>query len=200
MQRRKITIRLHKPDLKEKAFFFVSGIIISIPITLFIGNFSDYLCFVLPVIYANLCSIAIFGPLIEEFAKAMPLFYRHGETERSIFTMGFLVGLGFGIFEFFSYVLVLGVPIYIRLPGIFFHAATTSITAYGIAKKRALRFYILAVLFHFSFNFLALLDMLFLITGTTTLAITYYLSWRLYTKTSEKMVLSNYKKPKIRKT
>ena len=89
----------------------------------------------LSLFYATLCSTAIAAPFIEEFTKDYPLFYRHGESERSIFTLGFLVGLGFGVSEFFVYVLALGVLILIKVPGIFFHAASTSISAYGIAKK-----------------------------------------------------------------
>ena len=49
------------------------------------------------------------APFIEELAKVFPLFYRHGETERSIVMLGILIGLGFGITEFVLYVAVLGV-------------------------------------------------------------------------------------------
>lgn len=156
----------------------------SVPITLFIGRFTDSLCVVLPIFYAMLCSTAISAPLIEEFAKAYPLFHRHGETEKSIFILGFLVGLGFGISEFFLYVLIYGVPILFRLPGIFFHAASTSITAYGIAAKRPARFYLIAVALHFSNNFSALFGPFWFIGGIAAIAITYFLSWRLYRKTS----------------
>jgi len=134
-QDNKTIIPLHRPNLRENLFFFVSGIIMSVPLTLFIGWFTDSLCVVLPIFYARLCSTVISTPLIEEFAKAYPLFYRHGETEKSIFTLGFIVGLGFGISEFFVYVLTLGAPILFRLPGILFHAASTSITAYGIEQS-----------------------------------------------------------------
>ena len=160
----------------------------SVPLTFFIGRFTDSLCVVLPIFYALLCSTAIFTPFVEEFAKAYPLFYRHGETEKSIFILGFLVGLGFGISEFFVYVLTLGAPILIRLPGIFFHAASTSITAYGIATKRPARFYLIAVVLHFSNNFSALFDAFWFIGGIAAVAITYFLSWRFYRKTSERIV------------
>jgi len=194
-QDNKTMIPLHRPGLKEKLFFFISGILTSVPFTLFIGRFTDSLCVVwqVPIFYATLCSTAIFAPFVEEFAKAYPLFYRHGETQKSIFTLSFLVGLGFGISEFFIYVLTLGVPIsIIRLPGIFFHAASTSITAYGIATKRPAEFYLIAVVLHFSNNFSALISSFYSIGysigGTAALLITFFLSWRLYRKTSERIV------------
>jgi len=189
-QDNKTIVPVHRPDLKEKIFFFISGILTSVPLTLFIGRFTDSLCVVwrVPIFYATLCSTAIFAPLIEEFAKAYPLFYRHGETERSVFTLGFLVGLGFGIPEFFIYVLALGVSIPLRLPGIFFHAASTSITAYGIATKRIAQFYLIAVVLHFSNNFSALFGPFWFIGGVAAVAVTYLLSWRLYRKTSERIV------------
>ena len=183
-------ITLHRPDLQEKLFFFISGIIISVPLTLYIGSFTDQLCSVaaISIFYATICTTAIFTPLIEEFAKAYPLFYRHGETERSIFILGFLVGLGFGISEFIVYVLALGVPIPVRLPGLFFHAASTSITAYGIATKRALGFYLIAVILHFSNNFSALFGPVWFIGGIGAVAIAYFLSWYLYRKSSERFI------------
>lgn len=184
----KIIVELHKPNLREKLFFFISGIIISVPLTLFIDSLAAPLGNVFPVFQAMLFSSAILAPLVEEFAKAYPLFYRHCETERSIFTLGFLVGLGFGISEFLLYVLYLGAPVPIRLPAIFFHAASTSITAYGIATKRPIRFYLIAVALHFSNNFSALFGEFWFIGGVAALVITYVLSWRLYRKTSEKMI------------
>ncbi len=188
MQGNEIIVTLHRPNVKERLFFFISGTIISVPLTLFIGRFTDSLCVVLPIFYAMLCSTAIFTPFIEEFAKAYPLFYRHGETERSIFTLGFLVGLGFGFSEFLVYVLVLGAPISFRLPGIFFHAASTSITAYGIVTKRPLWFYLIAVALHFSNNFFALFGLFWFIGGVAAIMITYFLSWRFFRKTSEKII------------
>ena len=110
---------IHKPSFQEKLFFFLSGIITSVPITLFVNMFTDSLCVVLPIFYAQICSIAIFTPFIEEFAKAYPLFYRHGESVRSIFSLGFLVGLGFGFAEFILYVFIYNSPWFVRLPGLF---------------------------------------------------------------------------------
>ena len=183
-----ITIPIHKPDLKEKFFFLISGIITSVPLTLFINTYiTNYLSSFLLPFYVTLFSTAVLAPITEEFAKSYPLFYRHGETERSIFSLGFLTGLGFGISEFFLYVLVYGAPVFIRLFGIFFHAANTSIIAYGLAKKRALLFYSIAVFLHFMNNFFAVFGPLWLMGGTTALSMTYLLSWALYSRTSDKI-------------
>lgn len=182
-------IPLHRPNLREKLFFFTSGIITSVPLTLFVGTFTDSLCVALPRFYATLCSVAIFAPFVEEFAKAFPLFYRHGETERSIFTLGLLVGLGFGFSEFLLYVIALGTPIYLRLSGLFFHAASTSIIAYGIAEKQPVRFYLVATALHFTNNFSALIGLFYNIgyniVGIAASATTLFLSLHLYGKTSE---------------
>lgn len=183
-----VIIPLHRPGLREKTFFLLSGIIVSIPITLSINAISSHLCFLLPVLYSEICAVAVFAPFVEEFSKAYPLFYRHGETERSIFTLGFLVGLGFGVSEFLFYVLGLGVPVYIRLPGIFFHASSASITAYGIATNRSLPFYLVATVLHLSYNFSTFLGPFGLIGGPAALIITYSLSWHLYHKNEEKIV------------
>lgn len=197
LQENQIVIPVHRPAFREKLFFFISGTVSSIPLTLFVSQFTDLLVGPLPLLYAVLFSAVIFAPWIEEFAKAFPLFYRHGETERSIFILGFLVGLGFGIFEFFTYVFVLGVPFVFRLPAVFFHAASTSITAYGIATKRPVVFYLISVMLHFSNNFLAFVrfsvDPEVLIgpwsIGAYVVAVaTYFLSWHLYDKTSERIV------------
>ena len=183
-----LKIRSHRHGLTEKLFFFISGILTSVPLTLFVSSFTDQLCVVLPIFYASMCSIVILAPFVEEFAKAYPLLYRHGETQRSIFTLGFLVGLGFGISEFLVYILALDAPILIRLPGILFHGTSTSITSYGIAKKRPVLFYLIAAFLHLINNLSALLDPVWHVGGTATTAVTYTLSWRLYHKTSETFI------------
>jgi hypothetical protein len=38
-----VTIPVHKPRLEEKLFFLLSGAIVSVPLTLFISQLSDYL-------------------------------------------------------------------------------------------------------------------------------------------------------------
>lgn len=142
----------------------------------------------MPLIYASICSTVIFAPLIEEFAKAYPLFYRHCETERALFTIGIFVGLGFGISEFFVYILLLGAPVLLRLPAVLFHAASTSIVAYGIAKRNPVAFYLLAVFLHFLNNFSAFFGILWFIGGGLSLVLTYYISWRLYNRTTEEIM------------
>jgi RsiW-degrading membrane proteinase PrsW (M82 family) len=184
----KVLIPLHKPGFKEKLFFLTSGIIVSVPLTLFIAGFSDRLCILMPMFYATICSVAIFAPFVEEFAKAYPLFYRHGETERSIFILGLLAGAGFGATEFVLYVFTLGEPILSRIPGVIFHAASTSITGYGIAKKQPIPFYLIAVALHFSNNFFAVLNLFGYIAGPATVAAAIFLSWHLFGKTKERIV------------
>ena len=180
-----MTIPLHRPRLQEKLFFLLSGIILSIPQTLVINT---VLYPLVPSDYLGFLSVVLLAPMIEEFSKAFPLFYRHAETERSIFVLGFLVGLGFGIVEFLEYVLIIGAPIALRIPGIFFHAAMTSTIAYGIAKKKALPFYLVAVAFHFSNNFLAEVGNVWYIGGPAIIGGAYLLSWYLYSRTKERMI------------
>lgn len=181
----RIVIKVHQPDMIEKFFFFVSGILISVPFTIFFESFADSLAPMTSQFFASFWATVIVAPLVEEFAKAYPLFYRHGETKKSIYTLGFLVGLGFGISEFFIYVLVYGAPIALRLPGILFHAASTSIVAYGIATKRPKFFYAIAVLLHFINNFSAMFDVFWLIGGVTAITATYFMSLYFYNRLSE---------------
>jgi RsiW-degrading membrane proteinase PrsW (M82 family) len=126
---------------------------------------------------------------VEEFSKIFPLFYRHGETQRSIFTLALFVGLGFGIVEFITYVATYG-PLIIpnRIPGLFFHPASASISAYGVATKRPLPFYLAAVSLHFANNFLAVLAPPTVPSTFIVLVITLFASWQLYNKTQEKFV------------
>jgi RsiW-degrading membrane proteinase PrsW (M82 family) len=191
-----VVIPVHRPALREKLFFLVSGMISSIPLTLFVSQFTNSLLISLSAFYALLFSAVIIAPFMEEFAKAFPLLYRHGETERSIFILGVLVGLGFGFVEFLLYVFVFDVPFIFRLAGVLFHGASTSITAYGIATRRAPLFYLTAVLLHFSNNFLAFVRFsvdptgLFgpwSLGGYAVMFVTLYISWRLYRRTSERI-------------
>ncbi len=188
----KVTIPVHKPDIKEKIFFLSSGLLVSVPFTLFFSEFSDSLCVAMPLFFAQVCSLVIFSPFIEEIAKVFPLFYRHGETERSILDLGILVGLGFGVTEFALYVFTLNAPFLSRVPGVIFHASSACIAAYGIAKKKPLPFYLIAVAFHLANNLLALLSSSFsflFIPALVVLVATYLLAWRLYRRTSETIVV-----------
>jgi hypothetical protein len=186
----KAELPVHKPDIKEKIFFFLSGLLVSVPFTLFFSGFTDTLCVALPQFLGSLCSTVLFAPFIEEFAKVFPLFYRHGETQRSLVNLAILTGLGFGITELALYVLVLGAPIVARVPGVIFHASSASITAYGITLKKPVVFYLIAVSLHLANNFFALLtNALSFVPVLTVLVITYFLAWRLYNQTSEKVVV-----------
>jgi RsiW-degrading membrane proteinase PrsW (M82 family) len=192
MKKAEVTIKLHKPDASEMIFFFLCGVIISVPLTLFIYQYTDSLLTGLNTFTIALISRALFAPFIEEFAKAYPLFYRHGETQRSIVNLAAIVGLGFGIVELLTYVSVLGVPIIYRLPGLFFHPASTAITAYGIATKRPLHFYLVAVFFHFANNYIALtlVDPAFqVLSSIFVVSITVFTFWQLRKKPKEKIVI-----------
>jgi len=186
----KATIPVHKPDIKEKIFFLSSGLLVSVPFTLFFSEFSDSLCVAMPLLFAQVCSSVIFAPFIEEFAKVFPLFYRHGETERSLLDLGILVGLGFGVTEFALYVFALNAPFISRVPGVIFHASSTCITAYGIVKKKPIPFYLIAVAFHLANNLFALFSSSFsFIPALLVLVSAYLLAWYLYRRTSETIVV-----------
>ncbi len=171
---------IHGLDLKKKSFFLLSGMIVSIPFVFYTKTMFNRLILTMPMSYARLISATIFTPFMEEFAKTYPLMYRQGENERSIFLQGAIVGLGFGLAEALIYVFMLGAPITIRLPGILFHTLTAPITAYGIARKRPLPTYLLAVTLHFLNNLSAIYDMLWLTTGYPILITTFAITWYLY--------------------
>jgi RsiW-degrading membrane proteinase PrsW (M82 family) len=177
-------ITLHYPTIREKIFFFISGLLVSVPFALFLAQFYDFL----PVI----ASTVVIAPFIEELAKVFPLFYRHGETQRSIVLLGILVGLGFGITEFIIYVAVIGVNPIVRLPAVVFHASSAAITAYGIAKKNPLPFYLIAVGLHIANNFfaVALADSFFaLFIQLLIIVLVYYLAWYFYHRAAkDKMI------------
>jgi len=188
----KQTISIHKPDIREKIFFLGAGLLMSVPFTLFFSELSNSLCIAMPLLFAQVCTTVLFAPFIEEVAKVFPLFYRHGETERSFLDLGILVGVGFGLTEFVLYVFTLGVPFISRIPGVLFHASSACITAYGIAKKKPLQFYLIAVVAHLTNNLLALFsnEIMFLyIPGLIVLLGTYFLAWRVYSQTSETIVV-----------
>ncbi|MGD6851522.1 MAG: PrsW family glutamic-type intramembrane protease [Candidatus Bathyarchaeia archaeon] len=177
-------IPIHRPNWKEYAFFFSCGILVSIPFTLFFGQAYPY--------FPEFVVIVLLAPFIEELAKVFPLFYRHGETERSLVVLGILIGLGFGISEFVLYVGFLGVDPLARIPGIIFHASSAAITAYGIAKKKPLPYYLTAVGLHMANNFFAVTGypIISIFGDLVVLITTYYLAWTFYHKASkDKMVV-----------
>lgn len=179
---RQCVIPIHKPRLPELTFFFSSGILVSIPFTFFFSQFYTF--------FPEVLTVVVFAPLIEELAKVLPLFYRHGETERSIVTLGLLIGLGFGISEFVLYVFFLNVPFLARIPGIVFHSSSAVIAAYGIAKKNPLPYYFIAVLLHLANNFFAVLaNPLSFFVALLVLITAYYLAWRYYHKASKERIV-----------
>jgi len=179
-----IIIRPHRLSWREKIFFLLSGIVVSIPITLFLSALGQSFYDFLPVIYTEVITIVLLAPFIEEFAKAYPLFYRYSLSERSLFILALLVGLGFGITEFFIYVFIYEVSFLIRLPGLFFHAASTSLVAFGIIRSKPVRYYFLAVSMHLAANIMAIFDQMIPVMVVTFF--TYFLSWIFYMKTTER--------------
>jgi RsiW-degrading membrane proteinase PrsW (M82 family) len=136
-------------------------------------------------------SVAVLAPFIEELAKVFPLFYRHGETERSVVTLGVLMGLGFGISELVEYVVLLHVPVIVRVPALIFHASSAAITAFGIAKKNPLPYYLMSVALHAANNFFAVVNVaLGVLPEVLVVVVVFLLAWRFYHEASEdKMVV-----------
>ncbi len=188
MDKGECVIEIHKPEVDEKLFFFLCGVITSVPLTLFFAQLTNSLLTGVELVYATLISTAGFTPFIEEFAKVFPLFYRHGETERSIFSLALYVGLGFGVVELLTYTFLLNANPIARLPGLFFHPASTSITAYGIATKRPILFYLASVTLHFVHNFLVVINPFSLPLSSIITVITVFTSWLLYRKTRERFI------------
>jgi predicted membrane-bound dolichyl-phosphate-mannose-protein mannosyltransferase len=86
----------------------------------------------------------------------------------------------------------LDVPWIVRIPGVIFHASSAAITAYGIAKKKPLPYYLVAVLLHAANNFFAIEAAAFLgvLAELLILITVYLLAWRFYHQASEeKMVV-----------
>ena len=189
MGQKECVMPIHKPDSREFLFFFLCGVITSVPITLFIDNLANPLLTGLSNNAATLISVALFAPFIEEFSKIFPLYYRHGETERSIMQLALAVGFGFGLVEMLTYVSVYGIGILpLRLTGLVFHPASASISAYGIAAKKPLQFYLLAVLLHFANNFLAVTVTLPVSISILVVGAAVWISWMLYHRTTEKFI------------
>ncbi len=160
----------------------------SISITFFISSLLEPALAGLPALSAEVIFIAVFPGFIEEFSKIFPLYYRHAETQRSILNLAIMVGLGFAIVELLEYVILLGVPIYVRIPGLFFHPSTTAISAYGIVTKRPIPFYLLAATLHFSTNFLGIVSPFPFSLQFIIIALTIYLAYSFYNRTKEKQI------------
>jgi hypothetical protein len=169
-------VPFRRESAAERAFFFLSGIMVGVPVALFFESVSH--------LYFTALGVAtIVAPLVEEFAKADPLFFRYERSGKSLMRFGLLSGFGFGIAEFLVYVYG-GAPFLLRLPAIAFHAAGASIVGYGIFKRKTLRYYSLAVLLHFLNNFFAGLGWVWFVGGIGATLASYYLAWRFYRQTS----------------
>ena len=189
MEQKECVIPIHRPDIRELLFFFLCGVITSVPITLFIDSLANPLLTGLDSFSATLISVALFAPFIEEFSKIFPLYYRHGETQRSVMQLALAVGFGFGLVEMLTYVSVYGIGVLpFRLTGLLFHPASASIAAYGIATKRPLPFYLLAVALHFTNNFLAVTVTLPVSISIIVVGAAVWISWKLYHRTTEKFI------------
>ncbi len=162
--------------LGERIFFFISGIIVGVPVAVFFESVTHLWFTILGI-------STIIAPLIEEFAKANSLFYHYEKSGQVLVRLGLLAGLGFGIAEFFVYI-SRGVPFLIRLPAIGFHAAGTSIVGYGVYRHKTIRYFLLAVLLHFLNNVFASLGWLWLIGGLSVTVLSYFLAWKFYRQAS----------------
>jgi len=174
-------MEVHRPSTAEYLYYFSQGLVISVAMTFFFENLArqivnDYFSTQM----AGFILIVGAAPLIEEYFKIYPLFSRHAETARSLIKLGFFSGLGFGLAEFFVYVFLAGAPVVIRLPGLLFHAASTSITATGLSKNQFTQYYILAVVLHAINNFFAELGDLWFVGGLATVLLAYIISYRDY--------------------
>jgi RsiW-degrading membrane proteinase PrsW (M82 family) len=182
------TLPIHKPKKAELGFFFACGIIMSVPLTIVTASLADSLLAGLGTFTATVISTALFAPFIEEFSKVLPLYYRHGETQRSILNLAIMVGLAFGIVELLEYVFLLGIPVVYRLPGLLFHPSSATVAAYGIATKRPAVFYALAVALHFSANFLAIINPFPFSASILIVALAVWLAWTFYGRTKERVI------------
>ena len=172
-------------------FFFVSGIIVGIPVNVYIHNSAVGMIAGLSPYYFLLISELVLAPFIEEFSKVFGLIYRHGETEQTFFKLAVLSGFGFGIAEFLILTFTIGSSALINFSGIFFHPLTVAITAYGLATNQAFRYYLLAVFFHFLNNlFLILLpsNIIALLTSVGIVIITYFVVRKLQSLTKNQFV------------
>lgn len=157
---------------QEKLFFLVSGIVVGAPVA-FLFEITSHLWF------TSFGVVTVVAPFVEEFAKANPLFFRYERSAKSLLFFGFLAGLGFGLAESLVYVLS-GVPFIVRLPAIGFHAAGTTIVAYGVYKRDTLKYYFVAVGLHLLNNLFASLGLLWFVGGLGATVASYYLAWKYY--------------------
>lgn len=117
--------------------------------------------------------ITIIGPLLEEGTKLLPLLILiklFSMDKLMIYLLGLLIGMGFGIGEawYLGYSFSQGMPEYTsglknlwmlfvgfegeRFLATLIHSFLTGIVAFGILIKEPIRYFFLAVLFHFLIN------------------------------------------------
>ncbi len=182
---------VHRPGVKEYLYYFVQGLIISVALTFFFENMARGLVTdFFSTQMAGFVLIVVLAPIIEEYFKVYPLFSRHAETARSQIRLGFFSGLGFGISEFFVYVFLVGAPVSVRLPGLLFHAASTSIAASGFSKHQFLQFYAIAVILHAVNNFFAELGDIWFFGGLATVLLAYILAYREYSTAEDEYTIA----------
>jgi hypothetical protein len=183
-------LEVHRPSAQEDLYYLVQGLIISVALTYFFENMARSLVVdFFSTRMAGFVLIVVLAPIIEEYFKVYPLFARHAETARSLIKLGFFTGLGFGISEFFVYVFFVGAPVAVRLPGLLFHAASTSIAASGFSKNEFPMFYAMAVVLHAVNNFFAELGDIWLFGGLATVLLAYILVYREYSTAEDEYTI-----------
>lgn len=161
--------------------FFIQGLIGSAILTLIFESLArSFLVDFFRTEVAGFILLVIVAPIVEEYFKIYPLLRRKNENKASIIIYGFFIGLGFGLSEFFIYVFVANVPFLIRLPGLFFHAASASIAANGIVRGDLMKYYLIAVFLHAMVNFFAELGEVWILGGLGSVIITYILAYYYY--------------------
>lgn len=182
--------RIQGLELGKKAFFFLSGVLISVALTSHVRSFVDPLLLKIQLFKGQRWTLIIpfrktlITPFLEEFAKAYPIMYRSDDNERSLVTLGSLVGLGFGIVESIQYISTGREPMIGRLLPTLFHAASTAIVAYGIAKDRPMRSYLASVTLHSLNNLSFVLKLPWHISTYPILLATFSIAVLLHRKTS----------------
>ena len=89
------------------------------------------------------------------------------------------------------YVFFLGAPLIARIPGVIFHASSASITAYGIAKKNPLPYYLISVSLHLQTILFALEAALpfGVLAEFLVLIVAYFLAWHFYHQSSQEKIV-----------
>jgi hypothetical protein len=65
MSKDTVTIKLHRPGIKELLFFFVSGAIVSVPLTLFVEQSANPFLTGFSTLDVTLLTVAVFAPFVE---------------------------------------------------------------------------------------------------------------------------------------